>query len=158
MSSPVDPTTTSAWARLSELRDALSPDLRAWFAADPDRAQRFTYAAGDLHVDLSKNLLSEDILAALVALGEQVDLPDRRDAMFAGERINVTEGRSVLHTALRRPQGQALVVDGQDVDHDVHEVLGRVHLTLAPEARTPSYPGFHLGGIISLAHVCPPSG
>ena len=127
MSTPVDPTTTDAWARLGELRSQLTPDLRGWFEADPGRAERFSFLAGDLRVDLSKNLLTDDILTALVDLAGQVDLEARRDAMFAGERINVTEGRSVLHTALRAPKGRALVVDGQDVDHDVHEVLASVY-------------------------------
>ncbi len=128
-SAPVDPTSTPAWAQLRQLHADLTPDLRGWFVADPDRATRLSFACADLHVDLSKNLLTDEILAALVALGEQVELAARRDAMYAGKRINVTENRSVLHTALRRPAGirPALVVDGQDVDHDVHEVLERVY-------------------------------
>ncbi len=128
-SAPVDPTTTPAWAQLRRLHADLTPDLRGWFAADPDRATRLSFDCADLHVDLSKNLLTDEILAALEALGEQVELAARRDAMYAGERINVTENRSVLHTALRRPAGirPPLVVDGQDVDHDVHEVLERVY-------------------------------
>ena len=129
MTAPVDPTTTAAWSRLTSAATTLEPDLRAWFATDPTRAQRFSFECADLHVDLSKNLLTDDILAALVALGREVGLEERRGAMFAGERINVTEGRSVLHTALRRPVGAApgLVLDGQDVDHDVHEVLAKVY-------------------------------
>ncbi|HRW20023.1 MAG TPA: glucose-6-phosphate isomerase [Dermatophilaceae bacterium] len=129
MSAPVDPTTTAAWQRLGELRDQLQPDLRRWFADDPGRAERLAFDCADLRVDLSKNLLSDEILAALVELGEQVDLEQRRDAMLGGERINVTEGRAVLHSALRRPEGlqPALHVDGQDVDRDVHEVLAKVY-------------------------------
>jgi len=129
VSAPVDPTTTAAWQRLGELRDQLQPDLRRWFADDPGRAERLAFDCADLRVDLSKNLLSDEILAALVELGEQVDLEQRRDAMLGGERINVTEGRAVLHSALRRPEGlqPALHVDGQDVDRDVHEVLAKVY-------------------------------
>ena len=129
MTAPVDPTTTAAWSRLTSAATTLEPDLRAWFATDPTRAQRFSFECADLHVDLSKNLLTDDILAALVELGREVGLEERRGAMLAGERINVTEGRSVLHTALRRPADAApgLVLDGQDVDHDVHEVLAKVY-------------------------------
>ncbi len=126
---PVDPTSTPAWATLARLAADLRPDLRGWFAADPARAQRFSFECAELHVDLSKNLLTDDILAALVELGREVGLEAHRERMFAGERINVTENRSVLHTALRRPAGihPGLVVDGQDVDHDVHEVLAKVY-------------------------------
>ncbi len=142
MTAPVDPTATPAWSRLLELRAELTPDLRGWFAADPGRAQRFTVGAADLHVDLSKNLVTDEVLAALVQLGEQVDLAGRRDAMYAGERINVTEGRSVLHTALRRPAGAqpGLVVDGQDVDADVHEVLAKVY-AFAEQVRSGAWVG-----------------
>ena len=63
MSAPIDPTTTSAWARLGQLKTALQPDLRGWFAADPGRAERMTLTAGDLRVDLSKNLVTDDVLA-----------------------------------------------------------------------------------------------
>ena len=123
---PVDPTRTAAWRRLAELADALDPDLRGWFAEDPDRAQRLTHTAGDLHVDLSKNLVTDEVVATLLDLAEEVGVLALRDAMFACERVNVTEDRSVLHTALRLPRDAHLEVDGRDVVPDVHEVLDRV--------------------------------
>ena len=127
MSAPVDPTGTAAWSRLTDLHADLQPDLRGWFAADPDRAGRFSLTAGDLFVDLSKNLVTDEVLAALVDLAREVGLEQRRDAMLAGEHINVTEDRAVLHTALRRPRGDSLVVDGTDVVPAVHEVLDKVY-------------------------------
>lgn len=125
MTAPIDATTTSAWAELSSLREGFSPDLRGWFASDPERARRLSLPLADLHVDLSKNLVTDDILAALVRLAEQTGVAERYAAMLAGEHINTTEDRAVLHTALRRPAGAspALVVDGQDVDADVQSVL-----------------------------------
>ena len=127
MSEPVDATTTSAWAKLTSLKESLTPDLRGWFAADPQRADSLTFTAGDLYIDLSKNLVTAEVLAALVELAEQVGVPERRDAMLAGEHINVTEDRAVLHTALRLPRDASLVVDGTDVVPEVHEVLDRVY-------------------------------
>ena len=114
MTAPVDPTTTSAWAELSAHRDGFAPDLRAWFQGDPGRVERLTLPLADLHVDLSKNLVTDGILASLVSLGEQTRVPERYAAMLAGEHLNTTEDRAVLHTALRRPPGAspALVVDG----------------------------------------------
>ena len=123
----VDPTTTTAWATLTGLKTAYTPDLRAAFAGDPERAARFTRTCADLYVDLSKNLVDDHILEALVALADEVGLGDRRDAMLSGERINVTENRSVLHTALRRPAGDSLVVDGTDVMPKVHAVLDKIY-------------------------------
>ena len=127
MSDPVDATTTAAWGRLKELRSSYEPDLRAAFAQDPERAERYSREVGDLHVDLSKNLVDDEILAALVELAEQTCVPQRRDQMFAGDRINVTENRSVLHVALRMPRSESLVVDGTDVVEDVHEVLDKIY-------------------------------
>lgn len=123
----VDPTMTPAWEALDERADAFDPDLRAWFGADPNRATRWTIDGADLHVDFSKNLIDEDVLADLLALAEQTGVYDLRDRMFAGEHINVTEDRAVLHTALRRPATDELAVDGQDVIADVHEVLNKVY-------------------------------
>ena len=127
MSQPVDPTTTPAWARLTAFYESLEPDLRGWFADDPSRAKSFTFTASDLYVDLSKNLINADILSALVDLADQVGLVERRDAMYAGEHINVTEDRAVLHTALRAPEGSSLIVDGTDVIPEVHKVLAKVY-------------------------------
>ncbi|MBN7794799.1 glucose-6-phosphate isomerase [Microbacterium esteraromaticum] len=126
MTAPIDPVTTPAWADLAVLRDGFSPDLRGWFADDPERAEQLSLPLADLHVDLSKNLVTDDVLAALVALAEQTGVADRYAAMLTGAHINTSEDRAVLHTALRRPVGAepALVVDGQQIDHDVHEVLG----------------------------------
>jgi glucose-6-phosphate isomerase len=128
VTAPVDATTTGAWTALTAHEEAFLPDLRGWFDADPDRATRLTRQLADLTVDLSKNLVTDETLSLLVALAEQVGLKARLDAMFAGEHINVTEDRAVLHTALRRPADAepTLVVDGQDVDADVQEVLAKV--------------------------------
>jgi glucose-6-phosphate isomerase len=124
---PVDATTTDAWKALTELRAGFEPDLRTWFADDPGRASRFTFQAADLHVDLSKDLITDDLLAGLLALAEQVGLEARRDAMLAGERINVTEDRAVLHTALRLPADASLFLDGTDVVPGVHETLAKMY-------------------------------
>ncbi|MFN8098258.1 MAG: glucose-6-phosphate isomerase [Dermatophilaceae bacterium] len=123
----VDPTTTPSWAALTDLHAAYVPDLRGAFADDPERAARFTRTCADLHVDLSKNLLDDAVLDALVSLAEEVDVAGRRDGMLRGDKINVTEGRSVLHTALRRPASDTLVVDGTDVVPEVHAVLEQIY-------------------------------
>ena len=124
-----DPVQTKAWAALANHQQKTTADLRAWFEADSTRAEKLSFTAADLYVDLSKNLITEETLTLLTQLAEEVNLEERRDAMFSGERINVTEDRAVLHTALRRPKGAtpALVVDGQDVDTDVHEVLAKIY-------------------------------
>ena len=127
MSEPVDPTTTEAWKKLTALYEDLQPDLRTWFAEDSERAKSLSFSAGDLHVDLSKNLINAFILAALVELADSVGVAERRDAMLSGEHINVTEDRAVLHTALRLPRDASLVVDGVDVVPDVHKVLDKVY-------------------------------
>ncbi|WP_203656534.1 glucose-6-phosphate isomerase [Demequina activiva] len=129
MNSPIDATTTSAWAELDAHKHAFAPDLRGWFAEDPGRVERMSLQLGDLHVDLSKNLVTDEILASLVKLAQETGVLDRYQAMLAGEHINTTEDRAVLHTALRRPADAApdLVVDGQNVDQDVQEVLGRLN-------------------------------
>ena len=123
----IDPTMTPAWDKLDQLADTFEPDLRAMFADDPERTKKFTFQAGDLHVDLSKNLVCPTLVGHLLALAEQTGVADLRDRMFAGEHINVTEDRAVLHTALRRPATDSLTVDGQDAIADVHEVLEKVY-------------------------------
>ena len=129
MTTSIDPTTTSSWSALSAHHKSLTPNLREWFAADPERAQKLSFTADELHVDLSKNLITPETVELLVKLAEEVKLEQAREAMFSGEHINVTEDRAVLHTALRRPEGYtpALTVDGQDVDADVHAVLKKIY-------------------------------
>ncbi len=140
MTAPVDATTTQAWSRLSELAADFSPDLRQWFETDPGRVDRLGFSAGDLWVDLSKGLVDDEILATLLQLADEVGLTARRQAMFAGDRINVTENRSVLHTALRLPSSASLTVEGQDVVADVHAVLERVY-DFAEQVRSGAWTG-----------------
>ena len=123
----IDPTMTPAWDTLDQLADNFDPDLRKLFADDPNRTQTFTFDAADLHVDLSKNLVCPTLVGHLLALAEQTGVLELRDRMYAGEHINITEDRAVLHTALRRPATDSLTVDGQDAIADVHEVLEKVY-------------------------------
>ncbi|TFC91719.1 MULTISPECIES: glucose-6-phosphate isomerase [Cryobacterium] len=146
-SAPVDPTSTEAWGQLAGIAEGFSPDLRAWFDTDARRADRFTYQAADLTVDLSKNLLTDEILTHLVQLAKDIGVTDRFQAMIAGEHINVTEDRAVLHTALRRPKGgtglvppRGFLVDGQNVDTDVHATLDKVY-AFAEKVRSGAWTG-----------------
>ncbi|MFI6077960.1 glucose-6-phosphate isomerase [Actinoplanes sp. NPDC051343] len=100
--------------------------LRDLFGSDPGRGERLTTTVADLTVDYSKNLVTDEVMTALFALAEKAGLRDRIAAMFEGKHINTTEDRAVLHTALRLPRDAQLVVDGQDVVAEVHEVLDRM--------------------------------
>ncbi len=115
------------WAALRKHHDELADTgLRQLFDADPDRARSLTVEHDGLLVDLSKNLLTTRTLELLVAVAAAAGVPQRRDAMFAGERINTTEDRPVLHVALRAARGTRIEVDGADVVGPVHEVLDRM--------------------------------
>jgi glucose-6-phosphate isomerase len=103
-----------------------SRHLRELFAEDPARGERFCAEAAGLYLDYSKNRITGETVGLLLQLAEQSGLRQHRDAMFAGERINVSENRSVLHVALRMPKGASLIVDGTDVVAQVHEVLGQM--------------------------------
>lgn len=127
MNAALDPTTCPAWKELQGLSEGFNPDLAQWFAKNPERATQLSFTAAQLHVDLSKNLLTEPVLAALIRLASQTKVEAHRDAMFAGEHINNTEDRAVLHTALRGRAEDNLQVDGQNVSKDVAQVLARVY-------------------------------
>jgi glucose-6-phosphate isomerase len=100
--------------------------LRELFATDPARAQRYVIDVADLRIDYSKHHLDDTVLAELLELAERSGVEARRDAMFAGEHINVTEDRAVMHVALRAPKGSAMFVDGVDVVPGVHDVLDQM--------------------------------
>jgi glucose-6-phosphate isomerase len=116
-----------AWAALERhLEEVRGVHLRALFAEDPARGERLSAEAAGLYLDYSKNRVTQETLRLLVALAEECGVPERRDAMFRGERINVSEQRPVLHVALRMPRERSLVLDGADVVKDVHRVLDRM--------------------------------
>ena len=116
-----------AWQALKAHHDEIAGQhLREMFAADPGRGERLTAEAAGLYLDYSKNRVTDETLRLLIDLAHESGLEERRDKMFAGEPINVSENRSVLHVALRMPKGSALVVDGTDVVAQVHEVLDRM--------------------------------
>ena len=143
--SPIDAVQTPEWKALKEHHDRLEEEgisLKDWFAADPDRVNKLSFEAGDLHFDLSKNLITDETVKLLSDLGRAVRVEERRDEMFSGVHINTTEDRAVLHTALRRPASEkgTLIVDGQDVVADVHEVLDRMY-AFAEKVRSGAWKG-----------------
>jgi glucose-6-phosphate isomerase len=147
MSRPSPRNATRAWRALDEHRreiEALS--LREAFAADPDRGERFSREAAGWTLDYSKNLITEKTLSLLVALAEISGVRERITAMFAGERINVTEQRAALHVALRAPRTASIETGGRDVVVDVHAVLDRMS-TFAERIRSGAWTG-HTGKAI----------
>ncbi|WNM31504.1 glucose-6-phosphate isomerase [Streptomyces sp. Li-HN-5-11] len=114
------------WTALEDHRAGWRPHLRELFADDPSRAERYTVRVGDLRIDYSKHLITDETLALLQELATATDVFGLRDAMFRGEKINVTENRAVLHTALRAPRDAVIEVDGENVVPKVHEVLDRM--------------------------------
>jgi glucose-6-phosphate isomerase len=118
---------SAEWQALAEHhREVAGRHLRDLFAEDPARGEELTCRAGDLYLDYSKNRLTRETIPLLVALAERAGLRERTEAMFRGEHINTAEDRAVLHVALRDPATGGLEVDGQDVRHEVHEVLDRM--------------------------------
>ncbi|MAT20930.1 MAG: glucose-6-phosphate isomerase [Acidimicrobiaceae bacterium] len=123
----MDPSLTDSWRALQGHAASFDDlDLRRLFDDDPGRVDRMTLTVADLTVDLSKHRVSAAVLDDLTALANEVGLADRFAAMIAGERINSTEDRAVLHTALRAPVGSEVREDGENVVPAVHEVLGRM--------------------------------
>ncbi len=130
------------WKALESL-GARETNLRQAFAADPDRAERYTLTAGELLVDLSKHLISDEVVSGLVTLAHRAGLPRRIESLFGGDHINVTEDRAVLHPALRAAPGDHFADEGRDVVADVHRVLDRME-ALAARVRSREWRG-HTG-------------
>src|SRR5262245_31179586 len=116
-----------AWTALKEhATEMASVQLRELFAKDTTRGERLTLEAVGLFLDYSKNRLTDGTLKLLLKLAAESNLQSKIDAMFRGDKINVTENRAVLHTALRAPKGANIVVDGRNVVPDVHDVLDKM--------------------------------
>jgi glucose-6-phosphate isomerase len=116
-------------------------ELRSLFSGDPHRGERLSLEAAGLFLDYSKNRITDETLALLLALAKECNVRDWTDAMFRGEKINITENRAVLHVALRMPRGSSIVVDGKNVVDDVHEVLDRMS-DFANRVRSAEWKGF----------------
>src|ERR1700679_3245323 len=118
---------SKAWKALQAHHQQVgSLHLREIFASDPGRGERLTVEALGLFFDYSKNRVTDETIKLLIELARESGLQARIHAMFRGDKINFTEGRAVLHTALRAPKGTSIVVDGQDVVPEVHAVLDRM--------------------------------
>ena len=135
---------TRAWRRLEEHHAEIGErHLRDLFAEDPDRGERLVAEGAGLLLDYSKNRITDETLRMLVELARECNVEGRRDAMLAGEHINVSEDRAVLHVALRMPRDRSLVVDGEDVVKQVHRVLERMS-AFAGQVRSGGWTG-HTG-------------
>jgi len=137
-------TARKAWIELEAHAKSIGQThLRELFAGDPTRGERMTAEGAGLFLDYSKNRITGETLSLLIQLTEQSGLRQRTEAMFSGEKINITENRAVLHVALRAPKGQVIRVDGEDVVPGVHEVLDRM-ATFARRIRSGDWKG-HTG-------------
>ncbi|TXT18913.1 MAG: glucose-6-phosphate isomerase [bacterium] len=141
-----DLTLSPTWQALKEERKAWKTlHLRTLFARDRKRAERFSLELDDLLLDYSKNLIRPQTMQLLLRLARESGVESLREAMFAGEKINLTEGRAVLHTALRNRSERPVPVDGRDVMPDVRAVLGRMG-AFAEKLRTGKWKGFAAKG------------
>ncbi len=118
---------SQAWNALADHHQSVRElHLRQLFADDPKRGERMTVEAVGLYLDYSKNLITDETLKLLLQLADESGLRERIDAMFRGEKINITENRAVLHVALRAPKGASIIVDGENVVPQVHAVLDKM--------------------------------
>ena len=135
-------TSSSEWKELANLKERLQKrPMRALFADDPERARRYFIDGAGLSLDFSRNRLTDDVLEALMALARHCKLEERRAALLCGEKVNVTEDRPALHTALRNPGTDTIAVDGQDVVAEVTATLARMD-TFVHEVRNQSRTGY----------------
>jgi glucose-6-phosphate isomerase len=149
----VNPTKTSSWRELAAHFDQVKDlHLRELFAADPGRFAKLSLRFGDILVDYSKNRITEETLRLLLALAEEAGLKDAIDKMFAGDKINETEGRAVLHVALRNLADTPILVDGRDVMLEVNGVLGKIrHFSKQViSGRWTGYTGKRISDIVNI--------
>ncbi|MBI1926846.1 glucose-6-phosphate isomerase [Candidatus Poribacteria bacterium] len=143
---------TNAWKRLQEIRGNLTPNLREWFMTDANRGECFSVTTKHIIFDFSRQIITEGVLDGLLDLAEGTDLKGNIGRMFSGEKINVSEGRAVLHTALRNPPANPVYVDGCDVMPKVKEVLAKIEdfsqKVIAGEWK--GYTGKRLRNIVSI--------
>ena len=143
----------AAWRALETHYSTTGPrHLRDLFTEDPERGTRLAAEAAGIYLDYSKNRVTDETLGLLIDLAEESRLAERRDAMFNGERINVSENRSVLHVALRMPRGTSLLVDGVDVVAEVHAVLDRM-ANFARQIRSGAWLGYTGRPIVNIVNV-----
>ncbi|MFZ4387108.1 MAG: glucose-6-phosphate isomerase, partial [Chthoniobacterales bacterium] len=148
-----NPTTLPAWKALSANRDQIAKTtLKELFAADPERGERLNAEACGLYLDYSKNRVNEEALKLLVQLAQETGLEPARDAMFRGDKINITEDRAVLHVALRAPKGKVIKVDDVNVVPEVHKVLEAMG-AFADRIRSGEWKGFTGKKIKSVINV-----
>ncbi|HKD78238.1 MAG TPA: glucose-6-phosphate isomerase [Candidatus Angelobacter sp.] len=142
-----------AWKALEDHYKKIQPEhLRTLFASDPKRGERFTAEAVGIFLDYSKNRITDETLKLLIQLAEESDLRSRIDAMFDGEKINITENRAVLHTALRAPKGASILVDGENVVPQVHAVLDKM-AAFCNRVRSGEWKGFTGKRIRSVVNI-----
>src|SRR5438034_7114590 len=142
-----------AWKALgNHFSKARTLHLRDLFAADPKRGERLTAEAVGIYLDYSKNRIADETLELLGQLAEESGLRRRIDAMFRGEKINITENRAVLHVALRAPRGASIVVDGQNVVPQVHALLDKMS-DFCNRVRTGAWKGQTGRGIRNVVNI-----
>ncbi|HZL27286.1 MAG TPA: glucose-6-phosphate isomerase [Acidobacteriaceae bacterium] len=135
-------TSRPAWKALQTHFNAIGKThLRDLFAADPERGTRFTAEADGIFLDYSKNRITGETIGLLKQLAEESGLRERTEAMFTGQKINVTEDRAVLHVALRAPKSESITVDGEDVVPEVHKVLDKMSV-FSDRIRSGDWKGF----------------
>lgn len=146
-------TSSPSWQQLDSLaQEVKTKHMRDWFAADSNRAQKYTLSACGIELDYSKNLITDEVLAALQNLAKECQVSEKRAAMFAGDIINHTEKRAVLHTALRNYSGKPVLVDGQDVMPEVQACQEKIKAFVASvhSGERKGYTGKKLTQIVSI--------
>ncbi|HXC19466.1 MAG TPA: glucose-6-phosphate isomerase, partial [Acidimicrobiales bacterium] len=142
-----------AWLALEHHADSIrATNLRTLFAEDPRRGERLRAEAEGIHLDYSKQRITNETIRLLIDLANESGLAERRDQMFRGEHINVSEDRAVLHVALRMPESAALVVDGVDVVAEVHAVLAQMS-SFATRVRTGEWKGYTGKAIKNVVNI-----
>ncbi|BDC99304.1 glucose-6-phosphate isomerase [Persicobacter psychrovividus] len=148
-----NPTKTAAWADLdAHFQDMKSAQMKDLFAKDPERFKKFSTKFEDILLDYSKNIITEDTLAKLTQLAKETGVEDAIQSMFAGEKINQTEGRSVLHIALRNQSNTPIMVDGADVMPAVNEVLAKVE-TFSNRVSSGAWKGYTGKSITDIVNI-----
>ncbi|MGB4800240.1 MAG: glucose-6-phosphate isomerase [Candidatus Saccharimonadales bacterium] len=152
MKTTIDPTATPSWQILQTLSQKPSLTLRDLFAALPDRGKKFAVQAGDIYLDYAKNRVDDEVMEQLFALARACDVESWREAMFTGEKINTTENRAVLHTALRQQTEGPILVDGTDVMPGVRAVLQHMH-EFSTSVRSGDWQGYTGRPVRSIVNI-----